>query len=168
MALRRQCASCWRCSKQIHAAHEGHDHVKNSMSTFHTVHFVEHHFTISQFMVPCCMYTRTLLLSCPWLAMKFHIMMLPWETVLSIDTSQMGPAWAGFSKCLILEHFVFFLSFLVLIAENQKGDTVNLLDQREKRNLTLWIKLESHSFVSESNRDHYNSHEGLNTVKCTK
>ena len=76
----------------------------------------------------------------------------------------MGPTWAGFSKCLILEHFVFFLSFLVLNAENQEGDTINLLDQHEKRNHTLWIKLESHSCVSESNRDHYNSHKGLNTV----
>lgn len=36
-------------------------------------------------------------------------------------------------------------SFLVLNAENQKIDTINLLDQNEKRNHTLWIKLESHT-----------------------
>lgn len=59
------------------------------------------------------------------------------DSPLSRHLSQMGPAWAGFSKCLILENFVFFLSFLVLNAENQKGDTINLLDQREKRNHTL-------------------------------
>lgn len=33
-------------------------------------------------------------------------------------------------------YFIYF-SFLVLNAENQKGDMINLLDQREKKNQTL-------------------------------
>lgn len=80
-------------------------------------------------------------LSCPWLAMQFPVMLL-WE-ILSFwwSRSQTETAWLVSLNILMLGYGFYFIyfSFLVLNAENQKGDMINLLDQREKKNQTLWI-----------------------------
>lgn len=65
------------------------------------------------------------------------------DTVLFYDTASrhlcpMGPAWAGFLKMFNTRTLCCCcFPFLVLNAENQKGGTINLLEQREKRNHTL-------------------------------
>lgn len=101
---------------------------------------------------------------------QFPFRILVWEMTFSLwhfyVLMSNGTCLGCFLK-VVNTRILSVFSFLVLNAENQKRDIINVLDEREKRNHTLWIKLESLRVRIEQ-RSLQNIHKGLNTVKCTK